>query len=236
MPDRKSLLIIDRALFNDKFQEYFAQFGFEIIQKSKFSQIDNNVESLTAILINWSIIQADPTIIENIYQHYSIPIIIISDANNEDICVRMLEAGADDFLVKPINPRELHARIGSITRRVQHINQPTDNKEKEIISFADWHLYTTSRQLFKGNNEQPLSTKEYDLLLAFVRRPQQILDRDFLLHVTHCSAKDHVDRRIDVQISRLRQKIEADVNNPVLIKTIRNNGYIFTAPVLLIKE
>lgn len=236
MLNRKSLLIIDKTLFNDKFQEYFAQFGFKIVQKSTFNHISNNVESLTAILINWSLIPTDPTIIEKLYQHYSIPIIIISDASNEEVCVRMLETGADDFLVKPINPRELHARISAITRRVQQLNQPMDNKEKEIISFADWHLYTTSRQLFNGNNEQPLSTKEYELLLAFVRRPQQILDRNFLLHITQCDTKNHVDRRIDVQISRLRQKIEVDANKPLLIKTIRNNGYLFAAPVLLTKE
>ena len=236
MSDQKSLLIIDEMIIDNKFQVYFAQFGFYIIQKYELNPYFEGFESLAALLINWSLIKANSTIIDKLYRQYSIPIIIISDTNNEEVCVRMLEAGADDFIIKPINPRELHARIGAITRRVHRTNQPTNNSEKEVILFANWSLYPTSRQLFNGQTEQLLSTKEYDLLLAFLRQPQHILDREFLSQITQCGTLSPLARRIDVQICRLRQKIEVDANKPMLIKTIRNSGYIFTAPVQMIKK
>lgn len=239
MSDRKSLLIIDESPVNDEFMKYFAQFDFKITQNSQLIQSYNVLksESVAAVLINWSLIRADSTIIATLYQQYSIPIIIVSDTNDENICIRMLEAGADDFIIKPINPRELHARIGAITRRVQRTKPPTDNNnEKEIISFANWHLHPISRQLFNGHKEQLLSTKEYDLLLAFIRQPQHILDREFLSQITQCGSLTPLDRRIDVQICRLRQKIEVDAKKPMLIKTIRNTGYIFTVPVLSNKK
>ncbi len=173
--------------------------------------------------------------IEVLFQKHSIPIIIISSAYNEEICVRLLEAGADDFIAKPIHPRELHARICAINRRMQRTIQPI-NIEKEVLSFATWRIYPSSRQLFDGDKELFLSTKEFDLLLAFVRHPQHILDRDFLSRLTKSSERSALDRRIDGQISRLRQKIEVDAKRPVLIKTIRNNGYLFTPVVLFNRE
>ena len=120
----------------------------------------------------------------------------------------------------PTSIPELHARICAITRRVQWSTQAV-NHEKEVLTFANWRLYPTSRRLFSGHREQPISAKEYDLLLAFVRHPQRILDRDYLSHMTQCSGHRPLDRRIDVQICRLRNKIEVDAKKPVLIKTIR---------------
>lgn len=86
------------------------------------------------------------------------------------------------------------------------------------------------------NEELSLSAGEYDLLLTFVQQPQRVLDRELLLHITKNSDLNPFDRRIDVQISRLRQKIEVDAKNPTLIKTIRNGGYMFTAQVTTLKE
>jgi two-component system OmpR family response regulator len=236
MPGPKLLLIIDESPIEEGFLNYFKQFGFKIIQKNELNPNLDNLETLTALLINWSLIKADSTRLDTLYQQHCIPIIIISNTNNEEICVRMLEAGADDFMIKPINPRELHARIGAITRRVHRMNQHPEKHTKEVILFANWRLYPTSRQLFNGPNELSLSTKEYDLLLAFTRQPQQILDREFLAEITQSSSRDPLDRRIDVQICRLRQKIELDPNKPVLIKAIRNKGYMLTASVRTTKE
>lgn len=218
MSDQKSLLIIDEMIIDNKFQVYFAQFGFYIIQQSELNPYFEGFESLAALLVNWSLIQANSAIIDKLYQLYSIPIIIISDTNNEDVFVRMLEAGADDFIIKPINPHELHARISAITRRVHRTHPPTDNKE--VVLFANWRLYPTSRQLFNGQTEQPLSIKEYDLLLAFLRQPQHILDREFLSQVTQCGTLSPLARPIDAQICRLRQKIEVHANKPKGMKII----------------
>ena len=128
----------------------------------------------------------------------------------------------------------MHARLSAL-RRVNAL-QDTE-QEKEILLFANWRLYPASRQIFsKSNQELQLSAGEYDLLLAFVRQPQSVLGREFLLQITKNSDLNPFDRRIDVQISRLRQKIETDAKKPALIKTIRNGGYLFTARVLSIKE
>ena len=98
-------------------------------------------------------------------------------------------------------------------------------------------FYPASRQVFdEQNQELQLSVGEYDLLYTFVQQPQRVLDREFLLQVTKNSDLNPFDRRIDVQISRLRQKIEVDTKQPDLIKTIRNGGYMFTAPVTVVKE
>lgn len=233
---RKYLLIIDNAPWDEQLAEYFGKFDYEITLLKNLSELGKETEQPAALLINWSLFQADSSIIDSLYHRYPVPLIVISDSNDENTCVQMLEAGADDFLVKPLHPRELHARISAISRRVQRATQESD-QEKEVLLFADWRLYPASRQVFSNTDQElQLSAGEYDLLLAFIRQPQQVLGREFLLQITKNSDLNPFDRRIDVQISRLRQKIETDAKKPALIKTIRNGGYLFTAQVLAIKE
>lgn len=233
---RKYLLIIDDAPKDEKLEEYFAKFNYEIEQHADLSQLGKETEPASALLINLSLIQVELAMIGNLYLRYPVPLIVISDCENEEMCVRMLESGADDFVVKPIHPRELHARIGAIWRRVQRSIQESE-QEKDVITFGRWRLYPGSRQLFDENQKEiQLSAGEYDLLLAFVRQPQRVLGREFLLQITKSSDLNPFDRRVDVQISRLRQKIEVDAKHPSLIKTIRNGGYLFTSSVVSVKE
>lgn len=235
MPHQKYLLIIDDASEDTRIQDYFTKFDYQIIYYNNLNYLSDDLNPI-ALLINSSLIAHDTCIINSIYHRYPVPIIIISDIKNEERCVQMLEAGADDFLIKPIHPRELHARISAIGRRVQRSIQHCE-QEKEVMIFANWRLYPASRQLFdEKQQELLLSAGEYDLLLAFLHRPQRVLDREFLLQMTKNSDLAPFDRRIDVQISRLRQKIETDAKKPMLIKTIRNGGYLFTSPVLSFKE
>lgn len=234
---RKYILIIDDAPWDEQLAGYFAKFDYEIVQFSSLSELRKELEQPAALLINWAVFQIGSPTIDSLYHLYPIPLIVISDRSDENICVEMLEAGADDFLIKPLHPRELHARLNAISRRVQRSKQELD-QEKEVVLFADWRLYPASRQIFSNANHQELqlSAGEYDLLLAFIQQPQRVLGREFLLQITKNSDLNPFDRRIDVQISRLRQKIETDAKKPALIKTIRNGGYLFTARVLSIKE
>lgn len=236
-PHRKYLLIIDDAPKDQQLEEYFAKFNFKIVQYAQLSELGQEKEPPEALLINWKqLVLSNVTTINILYHRFPAPILVISDTVNESMCIQMLEAGADDFLVKPIHPRELHARISAISRRVQRAASDKDY-EKEILHFANWQLYPASRQIFSDNQEElQLSAGEYELLLAFVRQPQQVLGREFLLQITKNSDLTPFDRRIDVQISRLRQKIETDAKKPALIKTIRNGGYLFTAQVSTLKE
>lgn len=235
-PHRKCLLIIDNMPKDQGLEDYFNQFDYSIIQYSALEQIPSGIKP-DAILVNWQLFKQNSITIDNLYRQYLVPLLIISDKANESACVSMLEAGADDFLIKPLHPRELHARISAISRRVQRAAAGEQEQTREVLFFANWRLYPSSRQVFCENNKElQLSAGEYDLLLAFLRQPQSVLSRDFLLQITKHSDLTPFDRRIDVQISRLRQKIETDVRKPALIKTIRNSGYLFTAPVLSIRE
>jgi two-component system OmpR family response regulator len=229
------LYIIDRNFQDQNLSNYFTQFGYRIIHFHDFKQIDRYQEKPSAMLINWQVLQNTNTDLQTIFEHFHTPLIVISDSPNEEMSIKMLENGADDFLVKPINFRELHARITAINRRIQKSFKVED--EKEELVFNNWHLYPASRQLFNDNNEEiKLSTSEYNLLLAFLREPQQILSREYLLQLTKHSDLKPYDRRIDIQISRLRQKIESAKNKTSLIKTIRNGGYLFTAEVYPMKK
>ncbi|HAT8446409.1 TPA: DNA-binding response regulator, partial [Legionella pneumophila] len=233
---RHYLLFIDNEPVNEELKDYFEKFNLDIIQQKKLFPIHVEKGLPTAILINWSLLRTEPEAIEQFYNMYPVPLIVINNKPDEESSVAMLEAGADDFMTKPIYPRELHARIGAISRRVIRAQQKVDHG-KEVLMFANWRLYPASRQVFGENNEElQLSAGEYDLLLTFVQQPQRVLDREFLLQITKNTDLVPFDRRIDVQISRLRQKIEIDKKKPALIKTIRNGGYMFTARVVTLKE
>lgn len=230
LSSREHLIIIDNSAEDKQLTNYFNQFNYDVVQQLDFSFLDKQINVPLAMLIHGSFIQNDPSIINYLYHRHSFPLIVMSDSADEDHCVRALDAGADGFLIKPIHPRELYARIFAIIRR---INQPRKELEnKKMLIFDDWSIYPASRQLFNRNEELFLSVGEYDLLLTFLQHPRQVLDREFLLRVIKNSDLNLFDRRIDVQISRLRQKIEVDAKKPVLIKTVRNGGYLFTAEVL----
>ncbi|TAL63101.1 MAG: response regulator transcription factor [Legionella sp.] len=230
------LLFIDDAPLAADLIDYFLKFNLEIKQQRFVHPINLDAGIPEAILIRWSVIKNDGDLIQHMYNTYATPIIIIHDTPDEDLCIHVLERGADDFICQPLYPRELHARINAIRRRVDRTQQKI-NQTREIFHFANWKLIPSARRLFDLNHqEQHLSSGEYELLFIFVQKSQQILDRELLLQLTKNSDLSPFDRRIDVQISRLRQKIEVDAKKPQLIKTIRNGGYMFTSKVIRIKE
>lgn len=142
-----------------------------------------------------------------------------------------LEMGADDYLPKPFEPRELLARIRNILRRTRALPETQAGSVKRY-HFIDWVLDTGLRQLTSPQSVVvPLSGAEYRLLQIFLDHPQRVLNRDQLMDMTKGRDADPFDRSIDLQISRLRQKLGDDARAPTLIKTVRNEGYILSAPV-----
>lgn len=162
------------------------------------------------------------------------PVIMLTAMGDETDRIIGLEVGADDYLPKPFNPRELVARIKAILRRTHKEHDVTvSNQKSECLYFQQWKLNILSRRLLSVEDdvEVSLSAGEYDLLCAFAQNPQRVLSRDELLDITKNRNILPFDRSIDVQISRLRHKIEEDPKKPQLIKTVRGGGYLFTASV-----
>jgi DNA-binding response OmpR family regulator len=159
-----------------------------------------------------------------------IPVILLTARAEETDRIVGLELGADDYVTKPFSPRELVARIKAVLRRTSdgQVRAP----DADAYAFGGWVLRTGERQLVdKGGKEVPLSTGEYNLLLAFVTHPKRVLTRDQLLDLSQHREMAAFERSIDNQISRLRRKIEADAKAPKLIKTVWGGGYTLAADV-----
>jgi two-component system OmpR family response regulator len=167
----------------------------------------------------------------------AVPIILLTAMSGDTDRIIGLEIGADDYVVKPFNPRELLARIRAVTRRLTSASTGAGPRVAALYSFGGWRLNANRRTLHAPDGAlTDLTSGEFDLLLAFLEHPQRMLTRDQLLDMAHGRMNQCYTRSIDVQISRLRRKIEADPQDPVFIKTIRNEGYFFTAPVTLLQD
>ncbi|MDB6043067.1 MAG: two component transcriptional regulator, winged helix family [Gammaproteobacteria bacterium] len=144
-----------------------------------------------------------------------------------------LEVGADDYLTKPFDQRELLARVKAVLRRTAATAAaPKHEVTRPSLCFAGWRLDVVRRELRSAENALVLlSGAEFDLLLAFAEHPRQVLTREQLIDVARGSAHVAFDRSIDVQVSRLRYKLEQDPKNPSLIRTVRNAGYMFLPQV-----
>ena len=160
------------------------------------------------------------------------PAVIFHSVLSEDIDrIVGLEMGADDYVAKPANPRELLARIRSVLRRLSSVPAASGAPERHFLRFAGWRLDPVGRQLYDPDGVLiNLSDGEFRLLLALVERPRRVLTRDALLDYSRGAHAEHFDRAIDVQMSRLRKKL-ARPGADELIRTIRNEGYMFVAEV-----
>ena len=161
-----------------------------------------------------------------------IPIIMLTAKGDEIDRVIGLEMGADDYLPKPFGGRELVARIRAVLRRNRAREPATAQDKPKRYRFERWTFDADRRELLGDDGvAMPLSTGEFDLLLALVEHPQRTLSRDQLLDLARHRAANSFDRSMDTQVSRLRKKIERDPSEPALIKTVWGGGYIFTPDV-----
>ena len=161
-----------------------------------------------------------------------LPIIMLTAMGEETDRIIGLEMGADDYLSKPFNPRELLARIKAVMRRTQAEIQPVPEALTRDLRFDRWLLDINRRELVDEEGVgMSLSTAEFDLLKVFLERPQRVLSRDQLLDLARGREAVAFDRAIDTLVSRLRRKLERDPKNPELIKTIWGGGYLFAADV-----
>lgn len=166
-----------------------------------------------------------------------VPVIMLTANSDEMDRIIGLEIGADDYLAKPFNPRELLARIKAIHRRMEHIGEIPDAPATPVTEsyryyrFAQFELDTLTRELRVHGVREALSGADYNLLMLFVTNPGNVLTRDYIAENTRGRDTTPLDRFIDVHVSRLRQRLREDARAPQLIKTVRGQGYILTSEV-----
>ena len=162
----------------------------------------------------------------------NVPIIMLTAMAEDTDRIIGLELGADDYVTKPFNPRELLARIRAVLRRTGEAEERTPELSLKTYSFSGWLLETARRRLLDpAKVEVALTGGEYDLLVALLDRPNRVLTRDMLLDLLRGRQAGPFDRAIDVAVSRLRRKLEDDGRNAQLIKTVRGGGYVLSTLV-----
>jgi two-component system OmpR family response regulator len=173
------------------------------------------------------------TLARQLREESTVGIIILTGRGETVDRIIGLEMGADDYLPKPFHLRELLARVKSVLRRASsRAQKEKPSGARARARFAGWHLDLSTRELVSPDGgEVRLTTGEFDLLAAFVNNANQVLSRDRLLDLARNREAGPFDRTIDVQVGRLRRKLEPDPQKPTMIKTVRGTGYIFTPPV-----
>lgn len=174
------------------------------------------------------------TLCRNLRATSNVPVIMLTARGEPLDRILGLEMGADDYLAKPFEPRELYARIRSVLRRTQALPPNMAQADATAMRFANWTLDLTARHLLNQDGVVvALSGAEFRLLKVFLDHPNRVLNRDQLLELTQGREADPFDRSVDIQISRLRQKLGDDARTPAIIKTVRNEGYVLATTVSL---
>jgi DNA-binding response OmpR family regulator len=173
------------------------------------------------------------SIARQLREHWQCGLVIVTGRGDSIDKVVGLEVGADDYVTKPFDLRELLARIKAVLRRTLNVTSSAPaSAPRGVYRFATWQLDVPSRRLTDAKaGEVALTGGEFAILCAFVQNPDRVLSRDFLLEKTRGREAAPFDRTIDVQVGRLRKKLELDVDDPQIIKSVRGAGYILVAPV-----
>lgn len=221
--DGEILQLVSRFLRANGFRVHGARSGVEMMATLEAATVDLIV--LDLMLPGRSGLD----LCRDLRRTSTVPVIMLTAKGDELDRIIGLEVGADDYLPKPFNPRELLARINAVLRRVRARSPGAPEETGRGLRFAGWRLDTLKRELTDPRGVVvDLSTGEYDLLLAFLEAPQRVLSREFLLDAARNRTMEAFDRTIDVQVSRLRRKLQSAGD---FIKTVRGAGYLFSADV-----
>jgi len=226
------LLVDDEAALREPLAEYLSRQGFVVTEASSAAEARSQLRDETPDLVLLDIMMPGEdglSLCRHLVETRSIPTIFLTARGEATDRIVGLEIGADDYVVKPFEPRELVARIRSVLRRATRGAQPTDN---ELFEFEGWRLDPLKRRLTDSEGAiVAISSVEFRLLMAFLEHPRQVLDRDRLLDMVQGREAHLFDRAVDNQVSRLRRKVEVDSRNPQLIQTVWGGGYMFAADV-----
>lgn len=228
------LIVDDDAEIRSLLADYLGEQGWHVSTAQDGAAMQQVLDSTTIdlIVLDLTLPGSDGlTLCRDLRAHSSVPVIMLTARSAPLDRILGLEMGADDYLCKPFEPRELLVRIRNVLRRSHAAGNDVASAATKW-HFADWTLDDTTRQLQNSAGlVVMLSGGEYRLLKALLERPNRALSRDQLLTLTQGRETDPLDRSIDLHISRLRQKLGDDARAPKLIKTLRNEGYLLAAAV-----
>lgn len=228
----KIVIVDDDARIRDLLRRFLAQEGYDVLLAEDARALQRITQRETVDLLVLDVMlpgENGLSICRRLRQAGDKTPIIMLTAKGEDVDrILGLEIGADDYLGKPFNPRELLARIHAVLRRRPVIEAPgAPTAEQEVMRFGEFSFDLAARQLSRNGQEIPLTTGEFAMLKALVRHPRQSLSRDKLAQLARGRDFEPFDRSLDVQISRLRKLIEVDPANPRIIQTVWGVGYVF---------
>ena len=232
MAERQTRILVvdDDADLRSLLARYLAQEGFAVFSAADGAAMDQWLSGNEADLIILDIMlpgEDGLSLARRLSKSSQTPIIMLS-ARGEDIDrIVGLEVGADDYLPKPFNPRELLARIRAVLRRRQTCGD-AEQAQPQVIAFGPYRLDAQRRELTRAGEPVDLTSGELNLLQTFAERPNRVLDRDTILDLLKGYERSPFDRSIDVQVARLRAKIEPDTKRPHYIRTVWGKGYMFT--------
>jgi two-component system phosphate regulon response regulator OmpR len=231
MSENKKILMVDDDLrMRELLQRYLTEQGFEIKTVSNSKEMDTVLESESFDLLVLDLMMPGEdglAVCRRLRsQNVITPIIMLTARGDEVDRIIGLEMGADDYLPKPFNPRELLARINAVLRRHEHSPQ-SNLSSKETFTFGEFTFDAANRSLTRDGENITITSGEFALLKVFTEHPRQPLSRDRLMQLARGRELDVFDRSIDVQVSRLRRLIEPNPAQPKFLKTMWGFGYVF---------
>ncbi|RJS93565.1 response regulator [Salinisphaera sp. Q1T1-3] len=216
-------------------QRFFKRYGYAVDSAGNGDAMDRCLASTHYDLAILDVMlpgEDGLSLCRRLRQTRALPIIMVTGVDAPTDRVIGLEIGADDYVTKPFDAHELLARVRAVLRRSQSFEGAFIATPRPRLHFSGWQLDLARRELRSADNTlTPLSAGEFELLLAFAEHARRVLTRDELMNIAHGPLHDAFDRSIDVQVSRLRRKIEVDATHPHIIRTVRNGGYVFDVSV-----
>ncbi len=227
------LLVDDEPVLREPLAEYLTRQGFAVQEAESAAAARARLIECTPDLVLLDIMMPGEdglSLCRHLIENRDLPVILLTAKTEATDRIVGLEIGADDYVVKPFEPRELVARIRSVLRRARRAPVPLE--ETAFYSFEGWMLDPLKRKLIDPEGAViAISTAEFRLLRALLDHPREVLDRDRLLDMVQGREAHLFDRAVDNQVSRLRRKIETDSRNPAIIQTVRGGGYRLAADV-----
>jgi DNA-binding response OmpR family regulator len=226
------LVVDDDAVVRELLRDYFGQQGFEVRVACNAAEARGILGEAAPSLVFLDVGMPGEdglSLARHVREQFDIPIIMVSGAAEPLDRIVGLEVGADDYVTKPFEPRELLARVKSILRRYRHVPEPLSTPDAPRVRIPGFELDMAARRVFRadGGDELILTRMEFDLLQVFVEHPNRVLTRDQLLNMTQNRDWDPFDRSIDIRVARLRRKLEESPGAAELIRTVRGVGYMY---------